>query len=198
MGPTPECELYLASRSPRRAELLRQLGVVFQVIDVEINETLDNADSAETYVSRMALEKAAAGYSHIAGYGTVLAADTAVSIDGRIFGKPRNRSHAADMLRALSGRWHDVCTGVAVLNADLPAERIVVSARVEFTTLDDAIIDAYWRTGEPEDKAGAYGIQGLGGALVKRIEGSYSTVVGLPLHETRVLLDRTGVSHALR
>lgn len=198
MSRSPEHNLYLASRSPRRAELLRQLGVSFQVIDVVVDETPGSDESTETYVSRIADAKAAAGHGQIAGDGVVLAADTAVSIDGRIFGKPHNHSHAVEMLRILSGRWHDVCTGVAVLNADLSPHQVVVSARVEFVTLDEGTIDAYWRTGEPADKAGAYGIQGLGGTLVTRIEGSYSAVVGLPLHETRVLLESVGVSHALR
>ena len=198
MSRSPERDLYLASRSPRRAELLRQLGVAFQVIDVEVDEAHGSDETAETYVSRMARAKTADGYKRVTGNGVVLGADTAVSIGGRIFGKPHNRSHAVQMLHALSGRWHDVCTGVAVQNADACTQQVVVTARVEFITLDEAIIDAYWRTGEPEDKAGAYGIQGLGGALVKRIEGSYSAVVGLPLHETRELLDHAGIAHALR
>lgn len=198
MSDSPELDFYLASRSPRRAVLLRQLGVTFQVIDVQVDETAGPEESPESYVGRMALEKAAAGNSQVAENAAVLGADTAVSIDGRIFGKPQNRAHAAEMMCALSGRWHDVCTGVAVQTAETAVQQTVVVARVEFITLDDTIIDAYWRTGEAADKAGAYGIQGLGGALVKRIEGSYSAVVGLPLHETRMLLDGAGVTHTLR
>ena len=193
----PERALYLASRSPRRAELLRQLSVSFQLIDVQVDEAARNGESPEVYVGRIARAKAAAGYERVADESVVLAADTAVSIDGRIFGKPRNHAHAAEMLRGLSGRWHEVCTGLTVQSAHASIQHVVVGARVEFTKLNDAIIDAYWRTGEPVDKAGAYGIQGLGGTLVSRIEGSYSAVVGLPLYETRLLLEGAGVSHAL-
>ncbi|MEE2982698.1 MAG: nucleoside triphosphate pyrophosphatase [Pseudomonadota bacterium] len=191
-----EDSLYLASRSPRRADLLRLLGVKFRVVEVDVDESPIAQESPENHVRRTALAKAAAGRATLREDAVVVAADTAVSVDGLIFGKPRDRSHATEMLNVLSGRWHEVLTAV-VLGGETDTLCRVVRSRVQFTILDAQTIEAYWQTGEPADKAGAYGIQGIGGALVKQIDGSYSAVVGLPLYETSTLLDEAGIGHAL-
>lgn len=191
-------DLYLASRSPRRADLLRQLGIPFETVDVCIDETPYIHETAQSYVGRMAQTKVLAGRDCISEDAVILGADTTVTVDGRVLGKPQDASHARDMLRALSGRWHEVWTGVAIHTAKRKIDEFVVPTSVEFITLTDSLIEAYWQSGEGFDKAGAYGIQGLAGAFVTRIEGSYSAVVGLPLHETWVLLDRSGIKHALR
>jgi len=188
--------LILASRSPRRAELLRQLGASFAVIDVEIDEAPGAQEAPADYVRRLARAKAEAGRAAHGNTGAVLAADTSVALAGRLFGKPRDAADGAAILSALSGRRHEVHTAVA-LATGRGVEACVVATVVEFAPLDAAVIAAYWASGEPADKAGAYGIQGLGGALVTRIEGSYSAVVGLPLCETRALLDSAGIPHAL-
>lgn len=189
--------LYLASRSPRRAEMLRLLGVSFVLVDVEVDERRQVGEPPADYVRRVAADKARAGSAALGASAVVLAADTTVSVDGEIFGKPRDEADAVDMLTRLSGRWHEVLTAVVVA-VDRHHHIEVVKTRVEFRVLDVATISAYWRSGEPVDKAGAYGIQGLGGALIKRIDGSYGAVVGLPLCETVDLLKRVGVGHALR
>lgn len=189
--------LALASRSPRRAALLRLLGVEFDIIPADADERVLAGEQPADYVRRVARLKAAA--ARIAGDGghVLLAADTCVSIDGEIFGKPVDRAHGARMLRRLAGRWHDVHTALMVSPPTGQAHEALVSTRVEFVAFDDAVIEAYWASGEPADKAGAYGIQGLGGTLVRRIEGSYSAVVGLPLAESADLLTRAGIAHAL-
>jgi septum formation protein len=189
--------LHLASRSPRRAELLRLVGVEFVLVDVEVDESQHAGEAPADYVLRVASDKARAGGEHLAPGAVVLAADTTVTVDGEIFGKPSDEDDARRMLTRLSGRWHEVMTAV-VVGVDGRHHCEVVRTRVEFRALDDATIAAYWHSGEPADKAGAYGIQGLGGALVKRIDGSYGAVVGLPLCETVTLLERVGVRHALR
>ena len=189
--------LYLASRSPRRAELLRLLGVDFALVDVEVDEREHAGEAPAAYVRRVAADKARAGADQLPADAVVLAADTTVCVDGAIIGKPLDEADARAMLRRLSGRWHEVYTAVVVgTRASLAVE--VVRTRVEFRALDDALIAAYWASGEPADKAGAYGIQGLGGALVRRIEGSYGAVVGLPLAETAEMLEKAGVGQALR
>ncbi len=188
--------VYLASRSPRRADLLRLLGVKFRVVEVDVDETPITQESPENHVRRTALAKAAAGRAALPEDAVVLAADTVVSVDGLIFGKPRDRAHATEMLTALSGCWHVVLTAV-VLGWETDTLCRVVRCRVQFAILEAQTIEAYWQTGEPADKAGAYGIQGIGGALVKQIEGSYSAVVGLPLYETSTLLNEAGVDHTL-
>ena len=189
-------KLYLASRSPRRAELLRLLGVDFAVLDVDIDETVAAGEAPADYVTRLARAKARSAQQQVVANAAVLAADTTVSIDGDIFGKPSDEAQARAMLARLSGRWHEVYTAVALAQgADLALK--VVRTRVEFRMVADHMLGAYWRSGEPADKAGGYGIQGLGGAFVRRIEGSYSAVVGLPLCETAELLEQAGISHAL-
>lgn len=193
-GTTPA--LYLASRSPRRAAYLELLGVAFETVDADADETARAGEAPVAYVERVARSKAEAARGRASLPLPLLAADTTVSLDGRLFGKPVDAAHALQMLRALSGRWHEVHTAVVVAGQTLAS--VVVTTRVEFAPLSDATIEAYWQTGEPRDKAGAYGIQGLGGALVARVDGSYSAVVGLPLRETRDLLDAAGVPHRLR
>ena len=188
--------LHLASRSPRRAELLQLLGVAFVLVDVEVDESQRPAEAPADYVRRVAAGKARAGAAKLGPGAVVLAADTTVSVDGDIFGKPRDQADASAMLARLSGRWHEVFTAVVVA-VDGHHHIEVVKTRVEFRVLDVATISAYWRSGEPADKAGAYGIQGLGGALIKRIDGSYGAVVGLPLCETVGLLEKVGIAHAL-
>jgi septum formation protein len=174
----------LASGSPRRAQLLALLGVAFEVRPADLDESVLSGEDAMVYVERLARAKAAAA----AGVGDlVIAADTTVELDGEILGKPIDADDAARMLRLLSGRAHRVHTGLAV------AERsMVVTTVVRFVELTDADIAWYVGTGEPLDKAGAYAIQGAGGAFVAAIDGSASNVVGLPLAELIVLLRAAG------
>lgn len=191
-------DLFLASRSPRRAELLRTLGVAFRVLDVEVDETPRPGEPPADYVQRLACEKARAGRAAAGGGAApVLAADTTVVVDGAVLGKPADAADARRMLERLAGRAHEVFTGVALADARGDLRCIVARTRVRFRALSPREIAAYAASGEPLDKAGAYGIQGLGGALVAGIDGSYSNVVGLPLAETVALLDAAGVPHAL-
>lgn len=189
--------LLLASRSPRRAELLTTLGVGFAVVDVEVDEAVLGDEAPAAYVARLAAAKAAAGRRNATLPLPVLAADTTVVCADEILGKPGDRAEGLRMLRLLSGRWHAVYTGVALRDVEGRLHAATVQTRVCFRELTTAEIDAYWASGEPADKAGAYGIQGLGGALIERIEGSYSNVVGLPLAETLALLEAAGVPHGL-
>ena len=186
--------LLLASQSPRRAELLRQLGVRFSVSAAAIDETPGDGEAPHVYVQRMAREKARA--VTLPAQGWVLAADTTVICDAAILGKPPDHAAAVAMLKQLSGRSHWVCTAVCLRGEGRELQR-AVHTEVEFCELHSATIEAYLDSGEPWDKAGGYGIQGLGGALVRRIEGSYSNVVGLPLCETRELLHSVGLPTAL-
>ncbi len=182
-------KLYLASRSPRRAQLLHLIGVSFEVLDVDLLEVPGANEAAADYVIRMAGEKAAAGSAQVVDQpgARVLAADTEVVLDGMIFGKPVDAEDAARMLRLLSGREHDVLTGVAL--ADRIGTRVALNhTRVRFAELNEADIAAYISTGEPFGKSGAYGIQGHASAFIPSIAGSYTAVMGLPLHETAVLL----------
>ncbi|MGX8883741.1 Maf family protein [Methylovorus sp. SPW-M1] len=189
--------LYLASRSPRRAELLQQLGLetIFMAADVDESPLPDEAP--HDYVLRLAQAKAETGLAALQAQGgealPLLAADTTVAIDGLILGKPEDDADARAMLLRMSGRWHEVHTGVAVASASGVHVRLSTT-RVEMTTLDEATIQAYIATGEPRDKAGAYGIQGLASTFIRRIEGSYSGVMGLPVFETSELLKQAGIS----
>ncbi|GAA5111302.1 Maf family protein [Alloalcanivorax gelatiniphagus] len=187
--------LYLASGSPRRAELLAQIGVPFTVLRAPgIDETPAPGESPRAYVERMAREKAAAGASGAPAGGPVLGADTAVVLGDRILGKPDDADHALATLETLNGREHRVISAVCVRLAD--NHRLAVSeTRVRLRQLDRATLAAYAATGEGLDKAGAYGIQGRGAALVASITGSYSGVVGLPLAETVSLLEWAGVPY---
>lgn len=187
--------LWLASRSPRRAALLATLGVDFAVLDVEVDENPLSGEAAAAYVCRLAQAKALAGRSRAPSAAPVLAADTTVVLDGALLGKPGDAAEAHRMLRGLAGRWHDVLTGVALAHTRL--EIVCVTTRVRFRALSDAEIACYIASGEPCDKAGAYAIQGLGAALVERLEGSHANVVGLPLVETLTLLRAAQVPTAL-
>jgi septum formation protein len=198
MNCTRNPDLLLASRSPRRADLLRTLGVAFAVVDVEVDETPWVDEAAAAYVRRLARLKAEAGQAaHDGDLRPVLAADTTVMLDGLLLGKPRDDDEARAMLARLAGRRHQVLTGVALIDRHGAIVDAVVVTEVEFRPLSAREIEAYIASGEPADKAGAYGIQGLGGALVARLDGSYSNVVGLPLAETALLLADAGVAHAL-
>ncbi|MGM1051486.1 MAG: Maf family protein [Pseudomonadota bacterium] len=183
--------LCLASTSPRRRDLLASIGVDVEVRPVDIDETPLPGEIATAYVSRLASEKALAG----AGLSTLptLGSDTAVVCDGEILGKPEGSEHAASMLRRLSGRAHQVLTAVTVSG---PAGVLTacVTTRVTMREITEDEIVAYWASGEPADKAGAYAIQGLAAVFVERLEGSHSAVVGLPLFETAALLRRQGVA----
>jgi septum formation protein len=182
--------LYLASQSPRRRQLLEQLGVAFQVVDVEVPEQRAPGESPQDYVSRVARDKALAGLVAAgAADALVLGADTEVVLDGEVFGKPADAADAAAMLRRLAGRTHEVVSVAWLLGAGREASAACVS-RVRFAPLDEAQVAAYVATGEPFGKAGGYAIQGRGAALVEHLEGSYSGVMGLPLFETARLLRR--------
>ena len=188
--------IYLASRSPRRAELLQQIGLEFIVLPSDIDETPLLNELSEAYVLRLAAEKAQACYDDLVSQSApiypVLAADTTVSLDGKILGKPQDDDEAFQMLSSMSGRCHEVHTGIAVATHE-GVQVAISTTQVEMAKLSDETILAYIATGEPRDKAGAYGIQGLAGALIKRIEGSYSGVMGLPIYETAQLLGQAGI-----
>ncbi|MHA6634700.1 Maf family protein [Citrobacter farmeri] len=179
--------LYLASGSPRRQELLTQLGVSFERIVTGIEETRGEGESAQQYVSRLAREKALAGVALTPRDLPVLGADTIVTLNGEVLEKPRDVHHAALMLRKLSGQTHQVMTAVALADSQYVLDCLVMT-EVTFRALTDADIADYIVSGEPMDKAGAYGIQGQGGCFVRKINGSYHAVVGLPLVETYELL----------
>ncbi len=181
--------LYLASRSPRRAELLQQIHLRFEPCPADIDETPLPDESPEAYVLRMAEEKARAAWQTLpetTGH-TMLAADTSVVLEGEILGKPRDRADAEAMLARLSGRCHQVLSAVCVLRENFCQSRLQCS-QVSFRALEMAEIQAYCATEEPMDKAGAYAIQGYAAVFVQRLEGSYSGVMGLPLLETWQLL----------
>ena len=185
-----DIDFYLASGSPRRRELLAQAGYRFAVEVSNVDETADIPE-ADVLVVALAERKAAAVAERVEGL--VLAADTVVEIDGDVLGKPRDAADAATMLRRMSGRSHRVLSGVALAHADGIDSLFTVTA-VEMDVWSEADIEAYWRSGEPDGKAGAYAIQGIAGGWVKAIEGSYTGVVGLPMAETRQLLAAHGVT----
>ncbi len=184
-------KIYLASRSPRRGELLHQIGVDFEVLPPDVDESVFPDEAPEHYVLRLARAKAEVCVRRIATDGLrdlpVLAADTTVCADGEILGKPENDEQACAMLRRISDRWHTVLTAIAVANRDR-IELALSSTQVEVAPLAEAEIAAYVASGEPFGKAGGYGIQGLAGTFIRRIEGSYSGVMGLPIYETSQLL----------
>lgn len=185
--------LYLASGSPRRRELLTQIGVPFTPVSAPIDETPLPGESAAAYVERLAVAKAEAGLASLGGPALTLGADTAVVLDGRILGKPENREHALAMLAELSGREHQVLTAVAVSDGQR-CQSLCVASNVRFRPISPAEAERYWASGEPADKAGGYAIQGLGAVFVTGLEGSYSAVVGLPLSETAELLGQFGIA----
>lgn len=179
--------LYLASGSPRRQELLTLMGIAFERIVPGIEEQRRAGETPEHYVQRLARDKAQAGVALAARDLPVLGADTIVILDGEVLEKPRSPAHAAQMLARLSGRTHQVMTAVAVADSQRVLS-CLVTTRVTFCPLSAQDIQHYVASGEPLDKAGAYGIQGAGGCFVREIHGSYHAVVGLPLVETRELL----------
>ena len=189
--------IYLASQSPRRAELLKQIGVPFQKLVCDIDESPLENELPATYVQRMADQKARAGWSKVIKQSLpeqpLLASDTSVICDQVILGKPENEQAARDMLGMLSGRAHQVMTAIALTDGVKTQSQLVVT-EVRFNTLSPQQISDYVATGEPVDKAGAYGIQGRGAVLVASISGSYSSVVGLPLSETAQMLAQFGVA----
>jgi septum formation protein len=191
--------LILASASPRRRDLLSACCIPFEIIPSMIDEHPLPHESAATYVQRLALAKAASVAQH-QPEAVVLGADTTVTINGLILAKPQSLDDARQMLNRLCGREHQILTGVAVVTGGIAAEfddrsaQALVASRVLMRHFTAATIEWYLATGEPMDKAGAYAVQGLGGALVERVEGSYTNAVGLPLAETLALLRRFGIS----
>ncbi|MDP9082727.1 MAG: Maf-like protein [Pseudomonadota bacterium] len=184
--------VYLASGSPRRRELLRQIGVAFRLVRGSIDEAVLPREPPVAYVTRLAAAKADAGWN-TSRDAPVLAADTVVVLNGKILGKPAGRPEAEGMLKQLSGRTHQVLTAVALRTANGVRSRLSRS-EVDFRPIDAAEARAYWDTGEPCDKAGAYAIQGKAAIFVADLRGSYSGVMGLPLFETAELLAQAGVS----
>ena len=201
---SPVRHIYLASRSPRRREILTQIGVHFEMLllrdavgrDTDVDETPHPGEDPADYVLRLAEEKAETGWARLVQRkivpAPVLAADTTVTLDGEIIGKPVDRADAAAILRRLSGREHIVHTAVAV-QMDRRRESILSSTRVLFGELSADAITRYVASGEPMDKAGAYGIQGRASVFVRHLDGSYTGVMGLPTYETAWLLNRFGL-----
>jgi septum formation protein len=201
---SPVRHIYLASRSPRRREILTQIGVHFEMLllrdavgrDTDVDETPHPGEDPADYVLRLAEEKAETGWARLVQRkivaAPVLAADTTVTLDGEIIGKPVDRADAAAILRRLSGREHIVHTAVAV-QMDRRRESILSSTRVLFGELSADAITRYVASGEPMDKAGAYGVQGRASVFVRHLDGSYTGVMGLPTYETAWLLNRFGL-----
>ena len=201
--PNIASRIYLASRSPRRRELLRQIGVHYEMLLLresadreDVDETPLPDESSVAYVERIAYAKATAGWARLMQRSIprypVLGADTSVVVDNQILGKPVNSQAACDMLRKLAGRSHEVVTGVA-LAYEGRCEALVSTSIVTFRPMDEAEVRAYVSTGEPLDKAGGYAIQGRAASFVTHLAGSYSGVMGLPLFETAQLLERFGI-----
>lgn len=187
-------ELYLASQSPRRAELLRQLGLEFRIVVVPVDESVHAGEAPVDYVRRVAREKAAAAAANIPHRddAVLLAADTSVVVDDDVLGKPADRNAYLDMIARLAGRSHLVMSAIALWTPAGVEEALSLS-EVWFRDITPAEAAAYWETGEPADKAGGYAIQGRAALFVERLAGSYSGVVGLPLFETAQLLQKHGV-----
>ena len=191
--------LYLASQSPRRLELLQQIGIPCSVMVADIDETVQNMELPEDYVVRLAIEKAKAGWNRVSSQNqAVLGSDTAVVINGKILGKPNDASDAKRMLYLLSGQTHQVMTAVALAtrsgDSAVPEVNYVLNINdVSFKVLSDKEISDYVATGEGLDKAGAYAIQGFAAAFICHLSGSYSGVMGLPLYETVELLEKAGI-----
>ncbi len=189
----PSPQLYLASRSPRRAQLLEQLGIDFEILPADVAEIRASDETPAQFAERLALDKARAGLQVVPADrpGPVLGADTIVVAGDQVMGKPAGRAQAVEMLMMLSGRHHEVITAVAL--ADGHEAVTSQTSRVTFRALTVQECESYWATGEPCDKAGSYAIQGLAAAFIVRLEGSYSGVMGLPLYETAELLRQFGI-----
>ena len=185
-------KLVLASSSPRRADLLLQLGLSFSIVKPHVNEILNPLESATDFIERIAREKNSEIRNKLDDDQVILSADTVVLCEGKVLGKPKSKEDGLGMLKILSGRTHKVLTGV-VLTKKSHEKFFSVETKVKFRGLSDDEIEAYWMTGEPKDKAGSYGIQGKGAVFVSAIEGSYSNVVGLPLMETADGLKQLGI-----
>jgi septum formation protein len=194
-GSQAPLSLVLASASPRRKELLEQLGIHVIARAVDIDESVIDGETANQFVQRLAKDKAHRGHEVIGSTEAlpVLGSDTAVVIDGQILGKPVNRNDARSMLMRLSGKTHTVHTAVAIVTNNRVVEAVSIS-RVSFTRLSEQDISLYLSTGEADDKAGSYAIQGIAGQFIEKLEGSYSGVMGLPLFETRQLLLQLGIN----
>ena len=195
MSPESAC-LLLASASPRRSALLAQIGIAHRVHATEIDETPRPGEAATALVERLARGKAAAGRTQAGGL-PVLGADTEVVLDGRVFGKPRDAADAVAMLLALAGREHQVLSAVALATADGRVQSLLSESRVRMRDITPEEAQAYWASGEPRGKAGAYAIQGALAGHVAHISGSHSGIMGLPLFETAQLLRAVGVVQAL-
>ena len=178
--------LILASSSPRRRELLQQLGLSFDIYSPDVDESVLENESIAAYVERLAQVKAEAVARQYPD-AIIIAADTSLGVNNEILGKPQSKQHAFEMWGKISGRWHDVYTGVCVRTKE-EKYSIVVRTQVEFQPLNAGEMESYWATGEPLGKAGAYAIQGIAARYIPKIQGSYSNVVGLPLYETVQLL----------
>ena len=185
-------QLYLASASPRRLQLLTQMGIAFEAVEAGADESPHAGETQREYVVRVARLKAETAARRLEARLPVLAADTVVVVDGERLGKPRDRSEGLSMLARLSGRQHQVLSAIALWRTGRVATALSES-QVSFRVILPAEAEAYWATGEPADKAGAYGIQGLGAVFVQGLEGSYSGVMGLPLFETMTLLQEAGI-----
>jgi len=197
---SPNKKLILASQSPRRKELLAQLGYQFCVQASDIDESVKGAETAHDYVLRLAKQKAQHVLASLPALeqqtNLVLGSDTSVVLNGQILGKPESEDDCIQTLSLLSNNRHQVLTAIA-LASETGVQGEVITTEVEFKSLTTAEIKAYWLTGEPQDKAGGYGIQGIAGQFVKTINGSYSAVVGLPLYETANLLTSAGITGAI-
>jgi len=198
VNPQHASALYLASQSPRRRELLQQIGVLHQVVSADVVEVPRTQESPSDYVQRLAREKAQAGLVTVKRLALppkpVLGADTIVVINNEILEKPQSAEHAADMLRKLAGATHQVMTAVAMIVEEKCTIKLSITD-VVFAPLSELAIAAYWASGEPRDKAGGYAIQGLGAVFVQQIRGSYTGVVGLPIEQTVLLLDEFAVPY---
>ncbi|WP_286262975.1 Maf family protein [Thalassotalea atypica] len=188
--------LILASQSPRRKELLAQMGYQFTCCPADIDETVQGTELPAEYVSRLAIEKAQHVAKQYDDNCVVLGSDTTVVMHNMMLGKPESYQACYDMLKMLSGDTHQVFTAIAAVKSGA-VQVMVIITDVSFKSLTETEILNYWQTGEPHDKAGSYGIQGIGGQFVSEIKGSYSSVVGLPLYETTQLLSAMGIANPL-
>lgn len=187
--------LYLASSSPRRAELLTQIGVKFGIIHVNIDETALAGETVEQQVIRLSREKALKGRLQLSEFkqdDLVLAADTLIGLDGQVIGKPDSEQHCCSILKRLSDRQHEVFCGVALVNSNGHVNEKSTVNKIQFRQLTPLEINQYCHSGEPLDKAGAYAIQGAAAIFIQHLAGSYSAVMGLPLFETAQLLGQAG------
>ena len=191
-----DSRVVLASASPRRRQLLQQLGIEPVICVTDIDETVQPGEGADVYVSRLAEQKAMAGTHMFDADDWVIGADTTIAVDDAIIGKPQNFEDACRIWEQMAGRWHQVCTAVAVCHQNACHVRLNRN-RVWMDPMSECQMRTYWESGEPQDKAGGYAIQGQAAAIIRQIEGSYSGIMGLPLYETRQLLLASGYTMAL-